>query len=127
MVRYTAEEESNHLPLHTDESTHSIVIALNDEYEGGGTYISEQDMIARLRKGEILSFRGDSMLHGGEALRSGTRLIVAVFLYHDDDANNLAVCTSHPSRKRPPTVDNDNDHAPKETRTSFSFNFHMTH
>ena len=41
-----------HLPLHTDESTHSLIIALNrlDEYEGGGTFFAALD--AALRPGE---------------------------------------------------------------------------
>ena len=127
MVKYTAEEKSNHLPLHTDESTHSFVIALNDEYEGGGTYFSEQDVVIRLRKGEVLSFRGDTMLHGGEALLSGNRVIVAAFLYHDDDSATGENGTDT-SRKRPPSSVAGDHHAPtKEAKTSFSFDFQIMH
>lgn len=130
VVKYAAGEKSksNHLPLHTDECTHSFVVALNDEYEGGGTYFLEQDKLIRLQKGEILSFRGDSVSHGGEALQSGTRLIVAAFLYHDD--GNVAAAGKNAadmSRKRPSACSGGGSHASKEAKTSFSFNFEVKH
>jgi hypothetical protein len=86
-VRYQAGEASNHLPVHTDESTHSFVLASNDDFQGGGTYFYDYDTTIRLEAGEMLSFRGDRLQHGGEALVQGTRYILAVFLYHDDDGN----------------------------------------
>ena len=125
VVKYAGDEKSNHLPLHTDESTHSFVIALNEDYEGGGTYLSEQDMVVRLRKGEILSFRGDSMLHGGEALVSGNRLIVAVFLYHDDEDNSTRANVNDKPRKRPFSPETKDKPVSKEPKTSFSFNFEI--
>lgn len=126
VVKYTAGEKSNHLPIHTDESTHSFVVALNDasEYKGGGTYLHQTDQIVRLRQGEILSFRGDSMLHGGEALESGTRKIVAVFLYHDDDDAIETKRVDQVSRKRsksPIFVKSPS----KEAKPSFSFDFQI--
>jgi len=87
-VRYQATESSNYLPIHTDESSHSLVLALNDcddDYDGGGTYFHEYDTVLRLKTGEVASFRGDKLQHGGEAVTRGTRYIIAVFLYHDDD------------------------------------------
>ncbi|GKY94684.1 hypothetical protein MPSEU_000433900 [Mayamaea pseudoterrestris] len=93
VVKYEASSTSNYLPLHMDESTHSLVVALNDpnEYIGGGTYFAETDTTQRAALGEVLSFRGDQVLHGGEAVIKGTRYILAVFLYHDDDGNELLV------------------------------------
>lgn len=43
VVKYQADEDGGsqrHLPLHTDESTHSFVLSLSPcaEYEGGGTF-----------------------------------------------------------------------------------------
>ncbi|KAL7573733.1 hypothetical protein ACA910_007769 [Epithemia clementina (nom. ined.)] len=84
VVRYdSAMPLSNYLPLHTDESTHSFILALNDEYCGGGTYLVEHDLVIRLEVGEVLSFRGDLVEHGGEPVTGGTRYILAGFLYHD--------------------------------------------
>ena len=87
VVQYQATESWNYLPLHTDESTHSFVVALNDcsDYSGGGTYFYEPDLVYRAKIGQLVSFRGDQVLHGGEAVHQGTRYILAVFLYHDDD------------------------------------------
>jgi len=72
-------------PLDTDESTHSFVLALNDDYEGGGTYFYESDTVVRPPKGCALSFAGGDMFHGGESVTSGVRYILAVFLYQDED------------------------------------------
>ena len=94
-VRYDGTLSSSYLPIHVDESTHSLVVALNDcdkDYTGGGTYFhdsssqkSANHLIVRLHAGQVLSFRGDRLYHGGEAVLTGTRYILAVFLYHDDD------------------------------------------
>ena len=45
-----------HLPLHTDESTHSLTIALNPlgDYEGGGTYFASLN--AAIRPGKRFVF-----------------------------------------------------------------------
>lgn len=90
IVKYQATEPSNYLPLHLDESTHSFVLALNDssEYQGGGTYFYDSDMIHRADIGSLVSFRGDQVLHGGEAVTEGVRYILAGFLYHDDGKGN---------------------------------------
>lgn len=43
-----------------DESTQLFVVALNDAYSGGGTYVHESDKVADLCQGEMLNFRADS-------------------------------------------------------------------
>ena len=72
----------NYLPLHVDEASHSVIIALNDpkDYQGGGTYFAASDSVVRLPQGQMLSFSGE-VLHGGEALLEGKRYIMAIFLY----------------------------------------------
>ena len=74
--------QQRYLPLHTDESTHSCTIALNsiDEYEGGGTYFASADETIRPDMGHVLTFDGNT-LHGGAPVLSGTRYILAVFMY----------------------------------------------
>ena len=107
VVKYTAREETanedkdetnqtsnnnndnTYLPIHVDESTHSIVLALNDGYEGGGTFVvaneddTRDDCVIRLETGQVLCFRGDLVRHGGEPVTRGTRYILAAFLYYD--------------------------------------------
>jgi hypothetical protein len=91
-----------HLPLHTDQSTHSLTIALNafatttttatindaapapppaaapllpllpERYRGGGTYVAAWGCAVRPPAGHVLSFPG-SLLHGGDPLLGGTR------------------------------------------------------
>ena len=83
VVRYEACQKHNHLPLHYDESTHSFVLALNDDFEGGGTYFYEHDIILNPLRGSLVSFRGNKLRHGGNLVTKGIRYILAVFLYHD--------------------------------------------
>ncbi len=82
LVKYDAEAGQRHLPLHTDESTHSLTVALNsiDEYDGGGTYFDCLNGAIRPTRGQILAFDGN-LLHGGDPLLTGMRYIVAVFLF----------------------------------------------
>ncbi len=89
VVKYEASNQRS-LPLHTDQSTHSLIIALNNnaEYSGGGTYFKKLNQSYRLQKGEILSFPGGSIEHAGDPLLDGTRYIIAVFLFLDYFDNN---------------------------------------
>ena len=85
VVKYEATLPSNHLPLHMDESTHSFVLALNQEFVGGGTNLVDHDLVVQLQTGDVLSFRGNLVQHGGEPVTDGTRYILAAFLYYDED------------------------------------------
>ena len=90
IVRYEATSPFSYLPIHVDESSHSLVLALNEhehDYQGGGTYFYHTNETVQLQTGELLSFRGDQFLHGGQAVTSGVRYILAIFLFHDDDDN----------------------------------------
>jgi len=116
-VRYEAGKASNHLPIHADESTHSFVLALNEDYEGGGTYFYDHNETVRLHAGEVLSFRGDDLQHGGEALTRGRRYILAVFLYHDDDGKGGS--SGHKRTSQISKVLRDS----KSQRLEFSFGF----
>eukprot|EP00979_Chaetoceros_neogracilis_P008606 scaffold1909_cov247-Chaetoceros_neogracile.AAC.2 len=83
IVRYDATGGQKYLPLHRDQSTHSLTIALNSngEYDGGGTYISAIEKAVRPSKGGVLSFRGDQLLHGGDPVVQGRRYIIVAFCY----------------------------------------------
>ena len=122
-VRYQGTKASNYLPIHTDESTHSFVLALNnyDDYGGGGTYFCEHDTSIKLKIGEVLSFRGDKMEHGGEAVTDRERYILVAFLYHDRG--------SRVGKKRAALIDEPNTiangiHGHSQSKISkFSFSF----
>jgi hypothetical protein len=127
VVRYQATDGSNYLPIHSDESTHSLILALNncDEYSGGGTYFCEHDTVVRTQVGEVLSFRGDRTLHGGESVTKGTRYILAVFLYHDDENGDEGIATARGTAcgtKRERDVCQVLREA-KESKIAFSFDF----
>ena len=125
-VKYEATKTSNHLPIHTDESTHSFVIALNEGYGGGGTHFSDCKRTARLRTGDVLSFRGDTMSHGGEAVTSGIRYIIAAFLYHDSGGTFSSNSGDSSARKkRSPDQSALAIHENKVMRPDFSFGFHL--
>eukprot|EP00529_Nitzschia_sp_RCC80_P028919 CAMPEP_0113442888 /NCGR_PEP_ID=MMETSP0014_2-20120614/1848_1 /TAXON_ID=2857 /ORGANISM="Nitzschia sp." /LENGTH=337 /DNA_ID=CAMNT_0000333813 /DNA_START=85 /DNA_END=1098 /DNA_ORIENTATION=- /assembly_acc=CAM_ASM_000159 len=102
LVRYEGSGSNNFLPLHYDESTHSCVIALNDckdvndeskdqsssstpTFSGGGTFFYDLQRSFSPPKGGMVSFRGDQCLHGGNPVLEGTRYIIAIFLYLDED------------------------------------------
>jgi hypothetical protein len=126
-VRYQASETSNYLPLHEDESTHSLVLALNEEYEGGGTYFAGPDQLVKLRTGEVLTFGGRGMGHGGEVVTKGDRYILAVFMYYDADnttSDTTRGKTNGSAEIREAACLTDADEpASKKQKMQFSFNF----
>ena len=122
-VKYEGGELSNHLPIHIDESTHSFVLALSDGYGGGGTYFYDDDTTVHLETGDLLSFKGDSVYHGGEVLTRGIRYIIAAFLYHDDEADRNAERDMDVRSKRPAGDLVAEFRKTKEQKASFSFAF----
>ena len=59
VVKYQAQQHHSYLPMHYDESTHSLVLTLNNDFEGGGTYFVDQDTVVNPRQaGCLVSFRG---------------------------------------------------------------------
>lgn len=72
-------DERNQLALHEDKSPWTFVIALNDNYEGGGTYFaSHSDKLYRPKTTGALIFHGRQP-HGAMKITSGSRYIVAGF------------------------------------------------
>lgn len=87
LVRYQSSSANHFLPLHYDESTHSMILALNEDFEGGGTYFYNLDhQTVTPKTGSLVTFRGDKLLHGGNVVTKGVRYILAVFLYLDIDS-----------------------------------------
>jgi tetratricopeptide (TPR) repeat protein len=99
VVRYHASKSNNYLPIHLDESTHSFVLALNDNFSGGGTYFVDFDRtLVPTEPGTMVSFRGDLLRHGGNLVTNGVRYILAVFLYHDDSRSKKRYGASREGR-----------------------------
>ena len=88
LVRYEATASSHFLPLHFDESTHSCVLALNDDFEGGGSYIYSLNRSVSPSTGGMVSFLGNQCLHGGNPVTHGIRYILAIFLFLDKDLSH---------------------------------------
>ena len=97
IVKYEAAGQRE-LAVHQDESTFSFTIALNDrsEYEGGGTFFegireagSEDEytpLALNADGGGVVCF-GGKLRHGGQAITSGTRYIIPLFVYLDTNAS----------------------------------------
>ncbi len=132
LVRYEATASSNFLPLHYDESTHSCVLALNDDFEGGGSYIYDLDRSIAPETGGMVSFLGNHCLHGGDPVTRGERYILAIFLFHDRDLASSGegskgtkrieevISTSSVLAKRPKQ---DKDESQSNQGGGFSFSF----
>ncbi|CAB9531073.1 Procollagen-lysine 2-oxoglutarate 5-dioxygenase [Seminavis robusta] len=125
---------NNHLPCHLDECTHSAVICLNDDFEGGGTYFHDYDTVLSPSVGEVVTFKGDSLRHGGDAVVKGTRYILAVFLYLDrtyDPGNEVtpAAAAAKSNGSGEPSGPKHQVQAvfreAKKQKTGFSFGFDM--
>jgi hypothetical protein len=121
-VKYAGGSLSNHLPIHVDESTHSFVLALSDDYEGGGTYFYDEDTTVHLKLGYLLSFKGDSVYHGGEVLSQGIRYIIAAFLFHDNENENTKSDENRCSKRQASDLQSEFQKT-KEQKTSFCFGF----
>lgn len=84
VVRYDAQGGQRGLPPHYDESTHSFVIGLNTEYQGGGTFIHALGRPLKPKvEGGMLSFSGGEFLHSGDPVVEGIRYIIVGFCYVD--------------------------------------------
>jgi hypothetical protein len=79
-VKYRHEPNSQiSLDPHKDGSEMSFVIALNNEYEGGGTNFIVTDRHVKLKKGECVFFTG-KQYHEGISISDGTRYILTGFI-----------------------------------------------
>ena len=76
--RYKAQKD---LKEHEDGSEFSFILALNDNYEGGGTRFIKKGETVKLNTGDILIFSGQTR-HAGVPVTKGTRYIVPGFIYY---------------------------------------------
>ena len=70
-----------HLDLHHDDSIVTLVVGLNTEFEGGGTYFYNQRSLINLEIGEAIFHPGGlTHLHGARPVTSGTRYTLVSFI-----------------------------------------------
>ena len=93
VVRYDADNENGrqgfkYLKPHEDESVISLTIALNDmtDYDGGGLFIASTGDLLNGDAGTVLGFAG-KIVHGGYPVERGTRWILTVFLYINENSS----------------------------------------
>jgi hypothetical protein len=71
--------KQNRLAEHVDGSEFSFIIALNDDYTGGGTHFTETKETIKLKAGDCLIFSGQNK-HKGVKVLTGTRYILTGFM-----------------------------------------------
>lgn len=74
------------LELHHDSSEFTILTALNDSYEGGGTWFHNQRLLVKNATGGMTFHPGSiTHLHGGRPITSGVRYIIVSFCRCEND------------------------------------------
>lgn len=79
----SASAAESKLDPHTDKSPWSFVLALNDGFEGGGTFFVQSQDLYRPPVGGAVIFNG-KQLHGAFPATAGSRYIVAGFCEYDE-------------------------------------------
>lgn len=80
VAKYDTENQL-HLDLHHDDSLVTVVVSLNDEFEGGGTYFYRQKMLVKPKKGEAIFHPGDiTHRHGARPVSKGVRYSLVSFI-----------------------------------------------
>ena len=73
-----------YLDFHKDGSEFSFIIALNDDFDGGGTKFKYNNKTVKLNTGDCLIFSGQNE-HKGLEITSGKRYILAGFLHYGEE------------------------------------------
>lgn len=71
----------NELQAHEDGCEFSFIIALNDDYIGGGTHFVKKNKTVHLNTGDIVIFCGQTK-HAGLPVTNGNRYILPGFIYY---------------------------------------------
>ena len=81
LARYTTDRQS-HLALHHDFSHISMVVKLNDEFEGGGTWFPKYKVLSNPKRNGMATLHPGLVthLHGARPIYSGKRYICVSFM-----------------------------------------------
>lgn len=82
VVKYSMDGQQS-LEYHQDGSEFSFIIALNNDYSGGGTHFKDSDKLINLDIGDCLVFSGRN-IHKGNTITDGKRYILTGFINYGD-------------------------------------------
>ena len=80
VLRYNASAGQTQLGLHRDGPLVAGTVALNDEYEGGGTFVEAADDVLRAPAGHVVLHPG-TLRHAGQAITRGLRYILVFWVF----------------------------------------------
>ena len=85
IIKYEGQGQAA-LELHHDSSEFTILTALNDDFEGGGTWFHNQKLLVKNKTGGSTFHPGSiTHLHGGRPITSGVRYIIVSFCRCEND------------------------------------------
>ncbi|KAJ1454873.1 hypothetical protein M885DRAFT_497906 [Pelagophyceae sp. CCMP2097] len=86
VVRYDALGGQSELPVHQDQATFSVTLALNaaEDFQGGGVFFEASGSTLGCGVGHAVAF-SSSLRHGGAPITEGRRYILALFVYLETD------------------------------------------
>ena len=83
LAKYTPTAQG-HLDSHLDESSYTLTLALNNEFEGGGTWYHRQKTLIKAPTGHVCLFPMPTHKHSGRYISKGTRYIIVSFCSKGD-------------------------------------------
>jgi hypothetical protein len=83
LARYNPNAQG-HLDSHIDNSNYSITLALNDDFEGGGTFYHRQKTLVKAPTGYQCLFPMPTHKHSGRWIDNGNRYIIVSFCSHGE-------------------------------------------
>ena len=81
LARYTTDRQS-HLSLHHDFSHVTMVVKLNDEFDGGGTWFPKYNLLSNPERVGVATLHPGMVthLHGARPIYAGKRYICVSFM-----------------------------------------------
>ena len=80
ILRYDAAAGRVATPLHQDLSSLTALVALNEDFAGGGTYLAPLGSAVRTPRGSCIAHAG-SVWHAGHPVTAGVRYALALFFH----------------------------------------------
>ena len=75
-----SENAQNHLGCHHDQAEYTLVLTLNDDFEGGGTWFPNQKILLKNPVGYMTLHPNTTHRHGARPVLTGTRYVLISFV-----------------------------------------------